>query len=149
DSVEFSWEPKREAWQVMLSRLREWKGLHGHCNVSGKHGKLGGFVSNCRRQKRNGEISPARVAEVDALGFEWREDEYEHVDEKWARKYHLLKRFFQEGDRDLEGADEKLRLWATNQRGKKKAGILDPHRERLLDAIGFRWVLSERRLLRP
>ena len=68
-------------WEVMRARLAAFKAEHGHCRVPQNHPadpKLGTWVSQQRQNKKRLDasdpspwITAERVAQLEALGFEW------------------------------------------------------------------------------
>ena len=68
-------------WEVMRARLAAFKAEHGHCRVPQNHPadpKLGRWVSQQRQNKKKLDasdpspwITAERVAQLEALGFEW------------------------------------------------------------------------------
>lgn len=147
DSVGFAWDPKKDAWTVMVAQLSAWKAQHGHCNVPAHRGKLGGFVGHCRRNKRCGKLLPERIRELEAMGFEWKEDEYVSRVDQWCQPYEALKSFFKEhGAGNLARAPHHVRRWATYVRKRRKAGLLTAEQIALLDEIGFTWSMAVCRL---
>ncbi len=147
DSVGFPWNPKRTTWETMIAALGDWRAKNGHCNVTAHDGKLGGFVSNCRRERRLGRMKEERIRELDAMGFEWKLEEYKSDDDQWKERYLALKEFVgTHGIENFSKAPFDLRRWASTQRKRRERHSLEADRITLLDAIGFRWKVVERRL---
>jgi Helicase associated domain len=48
-----------------------YKEAHGHCNVPQSSGPLGTRCGNLRVSRKNGTLSPEKIAQLDALGFCW------------------------------------------------------------------------------
>ena len=46
----FVWSTNEWNWNLRLSKLKEYRKVHGHCNVSTKDGVLGGWVTTQRMQ---------------------------------------------------------------------------------------------------
>lgn len=142
--------PDGASWDEMFGRLLAFRRSHGTLKATKSEAgrQLMDWIAEQRRARRRRRLSDRQVKLLDAVEFPW-EPNKGTSDSTWMEKYALVRKFHQEGDRDLRGADEKLRLWATVQRGRRKKGLLEARRARLLDAIGFKWSKSERRLLRP
>ena len=143
----------------MRAKLVVFEAEHGHCRVSQRRDpKLGTWVSTqrkCKKKLEAGQPSPGitaeRVAQLEALGFEW-SPPFIHTDEVgWEAKRARLAAF-----KDEHGhcrvpinhlADPKLGRWVKNQRAYKKwlaAGRPSPQitaeRVAKLEALGFEWV---------
>lgn len=74
DALNFPWNYKDEVWETMLGKLAHFRLLYGHCRVPDGRAepKLFKWASRQRRTKVAGKLSPERIAQLDALGFEWR-----------------------------------------------------------------------------
>jgi hypothetical protein len=68
-------------WEDRLSELAEYRRIHGHCNVPlncSENAKLATWVANQRKEYRSrvkgktSHITPARIQELECLGFKWR-----------------------------------------------------------------------------
>ena len=58
----------------MFTALKAYRDKYGHCNVPKgwkENPQLGTWVDSQRQQQRQGTISSARKARLDALGFAW------------------------------------------------------------------------------
>jgi Helicase associated domain len=73
-------EDPNDPWMARYKELREYRILHGDCNVSkkGPHAKLGKWVDNQRcsyknvqMNKKGSRITPERINKLEALGFTW------------------------------------------------------------------------------
>ncbi|KAJ8605461.1 hypothetical protein CTAYLR_003318 [Chrysophaeum taylorii] len=139
ESLGVSWSDR--FWARNMRRLEAYKKVHGDCCVPPRYvgpdgARLGLWVSRTRRR----ELSPGKVAELDALGFEWSA-------KRWEKYFALLCRFREErGDFSI-GQDEvfegeRLGVWVIRQRQGK--GVT-PERRAKLDEIGFPWNAREAR----
>ena len=71
--------PHAARWEAMRAKLVVFEAEHGHCRVSQRRDpKLGTWVSTqrkCKKKLEAGQPSPGitaeRVAQLEALGFEW------------------------------------------------------------------------------
>lgn len=78
NSVGFQWS-LRKSWRMFETRieqLKEYKRLHGHCNVPFRDAEgipegLGGFVVTKRRQYREQELSDEHFEILEEIGFQW------------------------------------------------------------------------------
>jgi Helicase associated domain len=141
----------RRTWDENYSLLQEFFDQHGHSDVAMSHGdkKLGNFVKRARL--RQGQLSPERVAKLNALNFTWMNAKQKAYDKNWASMLQRLKGFRKEyGHCRVPmswtiGEDQekkKLAHWVKNRRKEKRQGILDSARIRELDALGFQWQIK-------
>jgi hypothetical protein len=127
------YRPDEDAkWRQHMDELRAYKAAHhGDTNVPHVYKdntQLGLWVEKCRRIRNS--LSPERVAELDALGFDWAPHET-----AWEAHFQQLKHAHDHG-----GAMNKpLRDWATMQRMKRARGELSAERVAQLNSIGFEW----------
>jgi hypothetical protein len=86
DALVFDWNPHETDYQDGLKALRQYKERKGHARVPARHKErvdnqlfnLGGWVSHRRRDKRKEKFSDDRVAELNALGFDWDPNESDY-----------------------------------------------------------------------
>ena len=142
----FIWSSKELNWSIRLNDLREYKEIHGHCNVPTKEGELGGWVMTQRLQHGKNSLSQERVAALNELGFIWK-----CHDLAWNDKYtELCQHMNEKGSEQLVGSGP-LNAWIATQRAEKryKNNGLQTHltdeRERQLNEIGFDWNVNEDR----
>jgi hypothetical protein len=133
--------------------LKQFKKREGHCNVPQSHTedgiKLGLWVANQRRSNRKETLSPDRQKILEEIGLHW-----EIRSATWENMYVLLKKFKKrEGHCDVPvlHTEDGIKLGTVllRQRDLKKAGKLDPHRQKILDEIGIDWVRDGKRLWEP
>ena len=82
NAMGFVWDSHQVSWEEKYAQLVEYKKIHGHCNVSGKHSKheyrpLSIWIKCQRRQrkllekKEKSTMTEARIAKLDEIGFDW------------------------------------------------------------------------------
>jgi superfamily II DNA or RNA helicase len=72
DALGFRWNDYHVAlWDKKCAEAEAYYKVHGHCNVSERIGPLGDWCSRQRLQRRQGRLTPGRIAKLDALGFCW------------------------------------------------------------------------------
>jgi hypothetical protein len=74
DEIEFEWNPYGSNWETMLAELKRYKDKHGDWNVPRgwkNNPYLATWVRRQRRAWKEGKLSSARKARLDALGFDW------------------------------------------------------------------------------
>lgn len=133
--------PKVDAWESVLSRLREFKKTNGHCNVPRKYPQdrpLGHWVQNQRRFWRNGVLGYHRINRLNELGFEWNVK-----DAKWEQMFAECEEFKQAQNGRIRpkrwGGNRLLERWVLEQRRLYRMGQLRPERLSRLEKIGFTW----------
>lgn len=160
DEMGFDWKPigrlaqnsntERPASDKFNARIAEFRSFHllnGHCDVPTKYPanpKLGNWVSNMRSLRKKGLLSPDRIMELDALGFNWVSSTSE------ARRRAQWERLFAEllGYKRLTGhvnvplrykLNPKLAKWVIAQRLQHRNGTLSENCVQRLNAVGFQW----------
>jgi len=73
-AIGFEWEPMESKWERRFAELAAFMREHGHCRVPqhGRHCGLASFITRLRLLKRQGCLSPKRIARLETLGFAWR-----------------------------------------------------------------------------
>jgi hypothetical protein len=156
EGIGFVWNQSRPSWEDRFNELAIFRRIYGHCivpyNYSGNI-QLGNWVATQRYQYRlaqDGETSPmtpARIQELESLGFEWRvcvtawEDRLIELAE--YRKIH--------GHCNVSKSiskDSKLGEWVANQRSQYrfklegKTSHMTLPRIQALEGLGFEWITS-------
>ena len=107
------------------------------------------WVDAQRQLKRMEKLDPDRQEMLEEIGFEWVLFE-RRANMPWEEIFSLLKQFKKrEGHCNVPFLHKEdgtnLGSWVSNQRQLKKKEKLDPDRQKMLEKIGFEWVLFERR----
>jgi hypothetical protein len=122
-----------------MARLLSFRKKHGHCRVPSACPvrRLAHFVFSLRAGKRQGKLSAQRVAELDAIGFDWNLRETNWT-EQMARLLSFRKKH---GHCRVPSAYPVRRLahFVFSLRAGKRQGTLSTQRVAELDAIGFSW----------
>jgi len=144
DEIGFLWAPKDTFWNEMFEKLVAYNITHGHCNIPQeweKDKKLGNWVFNLRRAKRNGWLDERQISKLERIGFLWELPPY---DAFWAKMYAALVEY-----NEAHGhynpplkCDEnpQLGIWVGNQRNGRKKGKLSDDQIRQLNELGFSWA---------
>jgi len=144
DALGMVWNTIEARYQSGVDHLRDYTSAQGHAGVVAGHVtddgfKLGVWVASRRRDRQAGTLSPAKVAELDALGMVW--DPYE------ARYLigvdHLRAYISREGHANVPrgyvtDGGFTLGTWVSHRRRERRAGTLPPARVAELDALGVR-----------
>lgn len=148
DKLGFRWDAREEKWAERIEQLKQFKAQHGHCEaglVAGEGDALRSWVTTQRSLKVLGNLDAERQAQLDALGFSWVREMNDH---KWDEMYERLKNYqTQHGNADVpHGWKEDLQLaaWISNQRDRRKKGLITDEQARRLDKLGFTWQHRER-----
>ncbi|MHB8522840.1 MAG: DEAD/DEAH box helicase [Limisphaerales bacterium] len=148
DTIAFRWDPYEEKWAARLEQLKHFKEQHGHCEVglvADADAALHVWVSQQRSLLARGKIDAERRAKLDALGFSW---SGEMTDRRWEEMYQSLKNYHtQHGNPDVPHRwkeDMKLAAWVSQQRQRRRKGLIMDEQVRLLDELGFTWQHRER-----
>jgi hypothetical protein len=139
-------DPRFERWMALLEGFVE---AAGHARVPVSYSidgqRLGRFVVQQRQLWSRGKLSPARVERLQRLPG-WTFSVHEA---SWHENYHQLAKFVSTHGSpsipvDFEGENGIcLAAWMVNQRTRRAAGTLAPHRVRLLEAVpGWTWDRS-------
>jgi Helicase associated domain len=141
-------------WNARFEQLKEYKKVHGHCQVPKSYecadgSKLGVWVSAQRCVGiSDSEMNPMRRQALDDISFVWqvREPSYT-LDERWNDMFQLLQEYqAAHGDclvqKDYVTEDKKpLGTWVRQQRQALTSGTMfrDLYKDRLqkLQSIGF------------
>lgn len=129
-------------WEDMCGRFTAYVTEHGDGQVPKKYKPdplLGGWVACVRRTRES--LGPTRVAQLDALGFEWVSTR--QCGSLWMSTFRLLRDFYDEhGHADVSrvlGEDNELTRWCRVQCESKRKERLQPKRVAYLDGICFDW----------
>lgn len=132
-------------WDTSLDRLREFKKVHGHCNVPPnypKDRKLGNWVHHQRRFWRNGVLGEDRTARLGALGFVW-----DLHQANWLRMFTRLEDYIRSnpdfGNPGRFPGEKELERWVYKQRRLYRQGRIDEERRLNLEKIGFLWEVQD------
>ncbi len=130
------------SWQEGLGAARAYRAEHGDLRVPPGHVTHDGFklriwIDNCRG--RQGRLSPAQTAELDALGMIW-----DPLDDQWRRGLAAAQGFHaQHGhlrvSRSMRYDGINLGLWVQTRRQEYRRGDLTRERRFELDSLGMIW----------
>jgi superfamily II DNA or RNA helicase len=143
DKLGFRWTFRWDRWLQFFNELKTFKEKYGHCSVNSEKGgrRLTNWVRAQRLQHSRGELDSEQKAALDSIGFDWATPK-----ERWQQRYAELEKYHStHGNLNVPASNQKLAHWIRSQRQRRKAGTLSEECIRLLDRIGFRWQLQERR----
>jgi superfamily II DNA or RNA helicase len=144
EAVGLVWEPFKNAWEKMYSKLAEYRSRYGDCNVLGEwpdDPELGSWVADQRKKGKRGHLRPERAHRLDALGFEW-----DPLAATWDRGYAELVKFKnQHGHCNVPinwSGNKQLANFVRTQRVHRKRRWLSKEQTQRLDRLGFSWERS-------
>ena len=148
DGLGFTWVLRRRSdWDAMVAALIAFRKEHGHCCVPwqpAKYRTLAMWLSNVRRQKKNGLLDRGRIRQLDELGVVW-----EPNDQEWEERFAELVAYRAKyGNCNVPSywsENPRLASWVHHQRYVRKLSTLTQDRLERLDKIGFVWDLREQR----
>jgi superfamily II DNA or RNA helicase len=154
DELKFTWHfRERGSWEDRLTELIQFKAKNGHFEVPlncTEVPKLGRFVRNMRAKLNNGTLLPDRIAQLDAIGFNWVSSKKVLVGgggitAEWQAIYDELLEYYEaNGSCNVPymwPQNPRLSHWVSRQRYLKKQNKLHPKRVKKLNEIGFSWNL--------
>jgi hypothetical protein len=126
DALGFDWNPSATVWREGIKYLEAYANEHKDCLVptyykTGDGYQLGTWVTNIR--KRRDTLTPEKIAQLDALGLEWRS----RHDFQWEAGFEHLQIYVKEHTHShvpqtYKSPDGfKLGLWCSNQRNRPEA----------------------------
>ncbi len=144
EAVGLVWEPLKNAWEEMYSKLAKYRSRYGHCNVPGEWPgdlELGSWVAEQRKKGKRDRLLPERAHRLDALGFEW--DPFAATWDRWYAE--LVKFKNQHGHCNVPinwSGNKQLAYFVRTQRVGRKRGRLSKEQTQRLDRLGFSWERS-------
>ena len=156
EQLGFAWRVENEhlknLWELRFNELLAFTERFGHTRVPAKWEEnipLGHWRHIQRAFRRQGKLSPERIARLNAIGFEWAEPNSHGKtrDEIWPELWETM--FAQLGQfKERHGHCNVPKVWPENpvlgewvsrQRTRHRQGSLLPGRKERLEQLGFRW----------
>jgi hypothetical protein len=135
DALGVCWDLRDAHWDKKITELLAYKEVNGDCNVPSTTGPLGSWCGTVRQSRRQGKISPERIAQLDAMGFCW-----DILADFWNEKIIELVAYKEvNGDCNVPTENGALGTWCAHLRRFYSKGKLTPKRIAHLEAIGFCW----------
>jgi len=151
EALGVTWDVLAYKFEEGLSALRRFRDEHGHANVPTIYRDpptgftLGVWLSHQRAAYRQGELSPERIAVLEALGVTWDVLAY-----KFEEGLSALRRFREQIGHANVPATYKdpsigfaLGKWVNNQRQAYRQGKLLPDRVAALETLGVAWSVLD------
>jgi len=138
----WSWNILDSEWQQNCELLKQF--VLEFKKFPKKSTKIGDWISNQRRAKKNNKMSIERIEKLESIpGWLWEQN----LDEEWQTNCDLLEQFVEEFNKlplkRTEYKEVKIGSWMSNNRHRKKIGKMTTERIEKLDAIpGWVWELD-------
>ena len=140
------------AWTLQYTKLLEFKRKTGHCRVTQRCKEdysLGRWVSQQRYLHTKNAILKDRMDLLNKIGFAWKMNcqlsKVSIYDDKWFQQYEKLVVFQRQHKHCRVPTKYKeepaLGRWVDTQRKANTNQKMLPHREKLLNEIGFVWKI--------
>lgn len=145
DALGMAWDPYTDEWERGLSAARAYRDANGHLRFTSGYVTSDGFrlerwIVKRRSERRRGQLSEARIAELDALGMAW-----DPIAEDWQR-WVTAARSYRECHGHLRTPGSyttpdglRLGVWISNRRKDRRRGLLSDQRIAELDELGMVW----------
>ena len=143
EEIDFVWNTLELQWEEMFDVLKEYKKIHGYCNIPQgwivNNLKLGTWVQTQRGNYQNGKLSEDRIKSLEDIGFVW--DPYEST---WEEMFDALNEYEKlHGHCNVPTSyvlnGRTLGIWVSTQRSNYQNGKLSEYRIKRLEDIGFVW----------
>ncbi|MEM7138169.1 MAG: Helicase associated domain protein [Myxococcota bacterium] len=89
NSVQFVWSSWDSKWDSMLRKLVEYIDEHGDYPVTQSKSPLANWVDRQRVARRDGKLSPSRLAKLESVGFVFDPGKAKKIDAEIARNIYL------------------------------------------------------------
>ena len=132
-------------WHIRYGELKEFKKIHGHCNVPNRYPEnpaLGGWCRTQRKRYKKNLISGDKIKLLEEIGFIW-----DILTYQWNKNYDALVCF-----KSIHGhcnvpynysENRVLAKWCDTQRQAFKNNKLAQDKIKQLDDLGFSWSLRK------
>jgi len=139
------WDSRNAGYQTGVDHLQVYTAVQGHANVaktfvSDDGFALGNWVSNRRSERIVGQLSTAKIAELNALGMVW--DSYyasHRTGVNHLRAYVAVFGHANVPQKFVTDDGSKLGAWVSSRRRECKAGQLSTEKIAELNALGMVW----------
>ena len=161
EQIGFLWHSRNRQWDNWdrhFTKLVAYKERFGNCDVPVRWPEDSNFahwVNNQRCFRRQGILSPQRIARLEELGFRWNgrfrlnqpprsfAKLAEQLNRLWDRRFEELVEFKKEHGHFWVPQHERrwasLNRWGIHQRKHARAGLLPAEHRARLEGIGFPW----------
>jgi len=156
DEIGYIWKfglsdkEREDIWEEMIGALREYKRIHGDCNVPRwfqDNLELGRWVYKQRENYQLKTLSESRIKCLEDVGFIW--DTHKLY---WEERFNALKRYKEKnGDCNVpfDWVEDNILLgqWVSDQREKYRSQKLNANQIKHLEDLGFTWDLTWENML--
>jgi superfamily II DNA or RNA helicase len=141
EDIGFKWNTLDSTWGLMIEELKEYKCIHGDCNVpyNWKNNiSLARWLRNQRRNYRNHMLKIDQINQLEDIGFVW-----DALDSRWEEMIEALKQYKDKhGDCNVPNKypdNTQLAAWVRKQRLNYNEQRLTKDEIERLEDIGFIW----------
>ena len=71
EEIGFIWDPMKSQWEANFNELVIYKKMHGNLKVPHSTNGLGGWISQQRKSRKNGQVSEDRIRRLNEIDFVW------------------------------------------------------------------------------
>ena len=150
NDIRFVWDVHEKRWWDRYQELLDFKKFHGHCNVPNQYPEnpiLARWVGTQRSKKSKGILNKDYERLLTDIGFKWGSPTYENSETIWIKRFEELRDFKKlHGHCDVPARykdNPSLGAWLTDQRSKKRKGILSTEYCQMLSNLGVSWGKEE------
>ncbi|NQY43134.1 MAG: Helicase associated domain protein [Legionellales bacterium] len=145
EEIGFVWVLRDKGdWPKRYKELAQYRKDNGDCNFSRvypKNKELGVWVCEQRRLYKKGTLAQDKVDMLEKIGFVW-----DFAEAAWMTRYKELIQYRKENeDCDVPyrySKNKELGTWVRWQRTNYKNGKISKRKIRLLEKLGFKWVVK-------
>jgi len=140
------WDPHEVGYRLGVDHLLAYTAVQGHADVPARHVTgdgftLGTWVRSRRRDRTVGRLSPAKAAELNALGMVWVPfDAGYQTGVAHLRAYTAVQDHAKVPRSYVTDDGFKLGVWVSSRRSDRREGTLSAERVAELNALGMVWV---------
>ena len=137
--LDFCWDIAEQAWNENIISLKKFIIRNDHSKVlKTNNDRLSNWVSKLRRDYNKGTLAKEKIAQLEAMHFDWNP-----LETDWNKMYVALKEYIKKNGNSRvpnNFADNpKLGNWANTRRAFYHKGKLSKTSFLKLEAIGFDW----------
>lgn len=149
EAIGFCWDPEEERWRTMYEALVAFRDLNADrwpssSSTDAEERRLGEWCEAKRGSYRKNKLDAAKIAELEAIGFDWNPNETEWIGMitrlKAFRALHP-NRWPSEQSKDTE--ESALGNWCKGRRQAHKKKKLEAAKVKTLEEMGFSWEPQE------
>jgi hypothetical protein len=145
EDIRFVWKRNKSTWEEKVNALKEYKKLHGNCNVPqswAENKPLAKWVSHQRNAYKDNKLTKDRIVRLEDMGFVWNT-----LESQWEELFEALKKYKKvHGHCNVPSGwaeNKPLATWVNNQRSAYRKKAISGDRVKRLEDMGFPWNTRE------